>query len=53
MNSVFNENSYELSIIELFEKMGYSHVYGPDVERDYNSPLYEGVLKSQLKILNP
>lgn len=53
MNSVFNENSYELSIIELFEKMGYSHVYGPDVERDYNSPLYEEVLKSQLKSLNP
>ena len=49
----YTENSYELSIIELFEKMGYSHVYGPDVERDYNSPLYEEVLKSQLKRLNP
>lgn len=49
----YTENSYELSIIELFEKMGYSHVYGPDIERDYNSPLYEEVLKSQLKSLNP
>lgn len=49
----YTENSYELSVIELFQKMGYDHVYGPDVVRDYNSPLYEDILKSQLKRLNP
>lgn len=49
----YTENSYELSVIELFQSMGYEHVYGPDVARDYNSPLYEDVLKSQLKRLNP
>ncbi len=49
----YTENSYELSVIELFQKMGYDHVYGPDIIRDYNSPLYEDILKSQLKRLNP
>ncbi len=49
----YTENSYELSVIELFQKMGYEHVYGPDIERDYTSPLYEEVLKAQLKRLNP
>ena len=49
----YTENSYEKSVIELFQSMGYEHVYGPDVARDYNSPLYEDVLKSQLKRLNP
>ena len=27
--SIFNEASYEDSIIELFENLGYSYVYGP------------------------
>ena len=41
----FTEADYENSIIELFENMGYTHVYGPDIERDYNSPLYDEVLE--------
>lgn len=49
----YTEDSYEKSVIELFQNMGYEHVYGPDIERDYNSPLYEDILKSQLKRLNP
>lgn len=49
----YTEDSYERSVIELFQNMGYEHVYGPDIERDYNSPLYEDILKSQLKRLNP
>ncbi len=53
MSTIFNENSYEVSIIELFQQLGYQHVYGPDVVRDYTSPLYEDILKSQLKRLNP
>lgn len=49
-----NENAYENSIIELFEELGYTHVYGPDVEtRDFTSPLYEPVLTNSLHQINP
>lgn len=52
MGVFFTEEKYENSVIELFENMGYSHVYGPDVERDFYSPLYEEVLESALYRLN-
>lgn len=49
-----NEEAYENSIIELFEELGYTHVYGPDVEtRDFTSPLYEPVLTNALHQINP
>ena len=49
-----NEEAYENSIIELFEELGYTHVYGPDVEtRDFTSPLYEAVLTNSLYQINP
>ena len=49
-----NENAYESSIIELFQNMGYVHVYGPDIEnRDFASPLYDEVLEEALVRLNP
>lgn len=49
-----NEEAYENSIIELFEELGYTHVYGPDVEaRDFTSPLYEAVLTNALHQINP
>lgn len=49
-----NEEAYENSIIELFEGMGYTHVYGPDVEtRDFTSPLYDTVLTNSLHQINP
>ena len=49
-----NENAYEASIIELFQNMGYVHVYGPDIEnRDFSSPLYDEVLEETLVRLNP
>ena len=35
MSESYTEEHYENSLIELFEGMGYRHVYGPDVERDY------------------
>lgn len=48
-----NEEAYENSIIELFEELGYTHVYGPDVEtRDFTSPLYEAVLTNSLHQIN-
>lgn len=39
--SVYNENSYEQSIIELFRNLGYDYYFGPDVERDYKNPLFK------------
>ena len=33
--------------------MGYRHVYAPDLERDFHSPLYEEELVSALHRLNP
>ena len=49
-----NENAYEASIIELFQNMGYVHVYGPDIEnRNFTSPLYDEVLEEALVRLNP
>ena len=52
MAITFTEASYENSIIELFQEMGYTHIYGPDVERDYTSPLYEEVLVDSLYRIN-
>jgi len=38
----FTENDFEYSIIELFrDHLGYSHKFGPDINRDYHNPLYE------------
>lgn len=49
-----NEEAYENSIIELFQELGYTHVYGPDMEtRDFTSPLYEVVLTNSLHQINP
>ena len=53
MTITFTEASYENSIIELFQGMGYNHIYGPDIERDYTSPLYEEVLFDSLCRINP
>lgn len=48
----FDESSYENSIIELFQGMGYQHLYGPDIERDYKCPLYLDALNDALYRLN-
>ena len=53
MSGFYTEADYENSIIELFQNMGYRHVYGPDVERDFYSPLYEEELTAALYRLNP
>ncbi|MBE5884921.1 MAG: type I restriction endonuclease subunit R [Lachnospiraceae bacterium] len=51
--SSFNESSYENSIVELLESLGYTHLYGPDVKRDTRNPLYEEQLRSSLESINP
>ena len=49
----FDEAAYESSLIELFRNMGYQYAYGPEVERDLTSPLYETVLLESLHRINP
>lgn len=47
------EADYENSVIELFRNdLGYEYAYGPDIERDFYSPLYEEVLLDTLYRLN-
>ena len=53
MAAFYTEEDYENSIIELFQNMGYRHVYGPDVERDYHSPIYSDELFGALNRINP
>ena len=53
MPALYTEANYENSIIELFRNdLGYEYVYGPDVERDFYSPLYEEILLDSLYRLN-
>ena len=42
--SDYNEEAYENALVELFQNMGWEHVYGPDIDRDWHSPLYDSVL---------
>ena len=49
----FAEANYENAVIRLIEQLGYTHVYGPDVERDYTAPLYVDVLEGALIAVNP
>lgn len=51
--AIFNEATYEKSIIELLGNLGYTHVYGPDVERDFHDPLMADELKNSLEMVNP
>ena len=51
--SFYTEADYENSIIELFQGMGYQHVYGPDIERNFTNPLYETELLAALSRINP
>lgn len=53
MSTTFTEADYENSIIELFQNMGYHHIYGPEVERDFTSPLHNDVLLEYIHRLNP
>ena len=53
MSGLYTESDYENSIIELFQNnLGYEYAYGPDIERDFYSPLYEEVLLDSLYRLN-
>ncbi len=51
----FTEQVYENAIlIELMrDRLGYDYLYGPDVNRDYHSPLYDEMLAFSLAEINP
>mgnify|MGYP000806456709 CR=1 FL=1 len=53
MTGYFAESNYENAVLQLLnEELGYTYVYGPDVARDYHSPLYEDVLLPSLQRIN-
>ena len=48
------EASFENAVIEIFrDTLGYSHVYAPELERDYTEPLYLDELLPALRRINP
>lgn len=51
--SIFDEGSYENAVLSLLENLGYEHIYGPDVERDYTVPYYQAQLAHSLMLVNP
>ena len=53
MSEFYTEADYENAIIELFETMGYTHIYAPDMGRtDFSDPLLEDELQNALVKLN-
>ena len=52
MAAFYTEADYENSVIELFRNMEYTYIYGPDVDRNFNSPLYDEVLEESLRRIN-
>ena len=54
MSGLYTDADYENSIIELFRNdLEYEYEYGPDIERDFKSPLYDDVLNEYIYRLNP
>ena len=52
MSADYNEAAYENALIEPFQNIGWEHIYGPDVERNWHSPLYDSVLEDSIRRLN-
>lgn len=50
---MFAESNYENALIELLDNLGYDHIYGPEIERDYRVPFYEAQLAHSLTLVNP
>ena len=53
MAGYYTESNYENAVLQLLnENMGYTYVYGPEVERDYHSPLYDDILLPCIQRIN-
>ena len=49
----FTEELFEQAVIELLEKMGYTHIYAPDMNReDFSNPFLESTLLDSLVRIN-
>ena len=49
----FTEELFEQAVLELLEKMGYTHIYAPDMNReDFSNPLLESALLDSLVRIN-
>ena len=49
----FTESTYENAVIQLFEGMGYTHIYAPEMGReDFSDPLMGDVLRDALVRIN-
>lgn len=51
--SDYNEEAYENALIELFQNMGWKHVYGPDIDRDLHLHSGQKAGKSFLRLKYP
>lgn len=49
----YTEANYENAVINLFEQLGYTYAYGPKVERNFKSPLYDVELEEAIRRINP
>ena len=49
----FTEDSYEQTLIDLFQRLSYQYEYGYDVERDFREPWYVADLQNALRKQNP
>lgn len=53
MLTIYKESDYEAALIELFQNLGYTHIYAPDLNRtDYTDPLIASVLLDSLIRIN-
>ena len=48
----FTEDSYEQTLINLFQRLGYDYEYGPNMERDYREPVNREELRKCLRWVN-
>lgn len=48
----FLESNYENAIMELLDELGYTRLYGPDIDRDFHCPLYLDALTERLPEIN-
>lgn len=49
----FLESNYENAVMILLDELGYTRLYGPDIERDFRNPLFMDALTERLPHINP
>jgi len=48
----FLESNYENAVMILLDELGYTRLYGPDIERDFRNPIYMDALTERLPHIN-